>query len=79
MRHRRLLHFAGKGPASGKETRQQVPNRVPPDGAGTDEELRQRLGAGGCSEALVVGVAEWHLLSLPDADLVPPWGAPLLF
>jgi hypothetical protein len=31
--------------------------------------------ADACSEAVIVGVAERHLLNLPDADLVPSLGS----
>ena len=40
-----MAHFAGKGTASGKETSGTLSERVPPDGGGAAEELREHCGA----------------------------------
>jgi hypothetical protein len=48
MRHSEKAHCAGKGTASGKETKDTsgaVPKRIPPHGGREVEELRQHCGA----------------------------------
>src|SRR5712692_529286 len=45
MRHSEKAHCAGKGTASGKETSGTLSERVPPEGGGATEELREHCGA----------------------------------